>query len=206
MAPPGKISSLPARIRAVVNQRLLDGQTSAQILPWLNAHPDVVEVLAARFGGDPVNDQNLSNWRTNQFATWMREREREQSIKSLADYASRLATAAGSNMSAGAQAIATGKIMEVLEASAYAEEDLPKLIAALTSLRQADLQQVRLTNQGRALDLAEAKFQRETAELFLQWYDDAEAKRIAAGKEDRSVKVEQLRQMMFGENPYESNP
>jgi hypothetical protein len=204
MPPPGKIASLPARIRAEVNQRLYDGQSAPQILPWLNALPEARAVMAERFGGEEISEQNLSNWRTNQFAEWTRQREREESLKSLSMFASRLAGAAGSNMSAGAQAIATGKIMEVLETSAYEEADLPKIIKALTALRSSDLAQVRLDQRGRALDLAEAKFQRETAELFLKWYDDAEAKRIASGKEERSVKVDQLRQMMFGENPYKN--
>ncbi len=202
MPPPGKIASLPHAIRQEVNMRLLNGETSTRILPWLNALPDVKEVLDLRFSGADVNDENLSNWRQNQFRDWERKREKEESIKTVAEYASRLAHTAGSNMSAGAQAIATGKIMELLEASAFDDESLPDIIGALTSLRQADLRQLQLDQRTRSLDLAEAKFQRETADLFIKWYDNEEAKAVAAGKEERTVKIETLRQMMFGENPY----
>ncbi|MDF3129245.1 hypothetical protein P0Y35_08565 [Kiritimatiellaeota bacterium B1221] len=122
MPPPGKIASLPHKIRQEVNMRLLNGETSTRILPWLNALPEVKEVLTLRFSGADVNDENLSNWRQNQFRDWERKREKEESIKTVAEYASRLAHTAGSNMSAGAQAIATGKIMELLEASAFDDE------------------------------------------------------------------------------------
>jgi len=202
MPPPGKIASLPHAIRQEVNQRLLNGETAGQILPWLNENQGVQLILVDRFNSAAVNEENLSNWRQNQYQDWLRKREKEQSIKTLSEYASRLATSAGSNMSAGAQAIATGKIMELLEASAFDDETLPDVIGALTSLRQADLRQLQLDQRTRSLDLAEAKFQQETADQFLKWYDNEEAKRVASGKEEKTVKVEQIRQLMFGENPY----
>lgn len=198
----GKIDSLPHALREEVHQRLLDGETGSQILPWLNAHPKVRVVLARSYQGVDVSDENLSSFRNGPHAEWLRRREKAESLKSLAEYASKLAGAAGQNMSAGAQAIAIGRIMEVLEAGAYEETDLPKIIQALTALRNTDLQEVRLGNQGRALNLAESKFQVQTCELFLKWYEDEEAKRVASGKEERTVKVEKLRQLMFGENPF----
>lgn len=202
MARAGKIDSLPLDIREEVHRRLLDGETGAQILPWLNTLPKVRTVLDRSFHGVDVSDENLSSFRNGPHQEWIRRREKETSLKSLAAYASRLAGAAGANMSAGAQAIATGRILEVLEASAYEDEDLPKLIGALTALRSADLKQVQLDQRSRALDLMESKFQVQTCELFLRWYEDEEAKRVASGKEERTVKVEKLRQLMFGENPY----
>ena len=202
MPPPGKIASLPHAIRQEVNQRLLNGETAGQILPWLNGIREVQYILHDRFNSSDINEENLSNWRQNQYQDWLRKREKEQSIKTLSEYASRLATSAGSNMSAGAQAIATGKIMELLEASAFDDETLPDVIGALTSLRQADLRQLQLDQRTRSLDLAEAKFQVQTCELFITWSNNEEAKAVVAGKEDRTVKVETLRQMLFGENPY----
>lgn len=204
MARAGKIDSLPHAIRDEVHSRLLDGETGAQILPWLNAHPKVRSVLDRSFQGVDVSDENLSSFRNGPHQDWLRRREKESSLKSLAEYASRLAGAAGANMSAGAQAIATGRILEVLEASAYEEGDLPKIIGALTALRSTDIQQARLDISSRSLDLAENKFQVQTCELFLRWYQDEEAKRVASGKEETTVKVAKLRQLMFGENPYEA--
>lgn len=44
----GKIGGLPREIREELNERLLDGQLAPQILPWLNAFPEVQSRLAAR--------------------------------------------------------------------------------------------------------------------------------------------------------------
>jgi hypothetical protein len=198
----GKIDSFPVAIREEVHRRLLDGETGSQILPWLNAHPKVRAILDRSFQGVDVSDENLSSFRNGPHQEWLRRREKAESLKSLAEYAAKLAGAAGQNMSAGAQAIATGRIMEVLEAGAYEETDLPKLIHALTALRNTDLQQSKLDLSSRSLDLSISKFHVQTCELFLKWYEDEEAKRVASGKEDRTVKVEKLRQLMFGENPY----
>jgi hypothetical protein len=71
----GKIARLPYAIREQLNQRLLDGQPSSVILPWLNALPAVQKILAAKFASAPVNTQNLSNWRAIGFQRWLQARQ-----------------------------------------------------------------------------------------------------------------------------------
>ena len=81
----GKIGRLPAAIREQLNQRLLDGQTGAMVLPWLNSLTAVQTLLAARFNGEPVNDQNLTNWRTGGYAQWQKQQERRAVVQELAE-------------------------------------------------------------------------------------------------------------------------
>src|SRR5579859_7604812 len=71
----GKIARLPDNIREELNQRLLDGQPSTIILPWLNELPTVKEILTAQFNGQPVTKQNLSHWRQGGYHRWLQQRQ-----------------------------------------------------------------------------------------------------------------------------------
>ena len=51
-----------------------------------------------------------------------------------------------------------------------------------------------------ALGLEKARFQRETAALFLKWAEDERAKAIAGGATSNAEKIEQLGELMFGED------
>jgi hypothetical protein len=66
----GKIARLPYAIREQLNQRLLDGHSGSDILPWLNGLSVVKKILADQFHGQPVTHQNLSNWRAIGFQRW----------------------------------------------------------------------------------------------------------------------------------------
>jgi hypothetical protein len=51
--------------------RLDDGQEADEILPWLNALPEVQEAIAKHFDGVPISPQNLSAWRQGGFQEWL---------------------------------------------------------------------------------------------------------------------------------------
>ena len=59
----GKIARLPKIIREQLNRRLENGWRGAKLLKWLNALPEVKEVLCEEFQGRAVSEQNLSQWR-----------------------------------------------------------------------------------------------------------------------------------------------
>jgi len=80
----GKIARLPDVIRNELNHRLADGESGITLLPWLNELPAVKECLAEQFGGDPINKQNLSAWRTGGFAEWEARREMLAQARELA--------------------------------------------------------------------------------------------------------------------------
>jgi len=202
----GKIARLPRAVRLEVNRRLRDGEPGPAICKWLNARPDVAEIMAAQFAGEPVKCQNLSEWRKGGFQDWLANEEKVDNIRRLADYSMSLAKAAGGNLSEGAAAIASGKILELLEA-AEGEQILPMTIA-LSQLRNSDAKvsaaktlKARLAQTERQLRLAEQKFQRQTAELFLEWYEKKAAQKIAESRESKQIKMDSLIQLMFGQRP-----
>lgn len=206
----GKIGSLPHRIREQVNHRLLDGQVDSEILPWLNGLKEVQERMADRFSGEPISSMNLSAWRTGQYQRWLEERKEIAATKELANFAAGLADAAGLRMSAGAKAIATGRIMQRLQQMGDGTdlETMLDTIKAVKDLHSGDvadaklsLEEQRMKQAERQLVLAEDKFRLEVGTLILKHIADAEVQRIAASKETQTVKMDQLILHIWGKRP-----
>ena len=175
MARQGKIARLPASVREELNRRLLDGESGARILPWLNGLEDTIRILEEDFEGLRINDNNLSDWRQGGFEEWLRRRERLDSTRELAGYAVKLAKAAGGNLTEGAAAILSGQILEVLEDVGATEKTPVEKMAAvlgltksLSSLRKGDQNQQVLEQNERKLEQNERRLQQMEQQLQLQ--------------------------------------
>jgi Protein of unknown function (DUF3486) len=213
----GKIARLPAGIRKIINEKLDEGFSAKKILPWLNELPEVKEILEREFAGEPVSEQNLSTWRHSGYAEHQAKRDRINRTKELAAYAAEQARANGASIAEGAQAIASGKLLELLETLDEAIEGetpgekpspdaLVAIAGALGSLRTSEQNDIRLAQNEKRLKqkdaelaLAREKFQRETCELFLKWHADKNANDLATADISNADKIERLGQLMFGE-------
>jgi len=211
MARNGKIARLPIAVREQLNQRLQNGEMAAQILPWLNALPETRQALA-QFGERDVNDANLSAWRTGGFVDWEEKQSRTYKTKELAAYAVKLTAANGGTIAEGAAAIASGRLLELLEAATNDDspkmtaEDIKEVVAAITSLRSAEIAQQRadqdkekLRQKDEELKLAREKFQRDTAEAVLKSARDTAVQAIAAAPMDHTAQLDAVGQHLFGE-------
>jgi hypothetical protein len=209
----GKIARLPARLRERVNRRLHDGETAPQILSWLNALPEVLKVCETHFAGELVSPQNLSAWRNGGFQLWLRQRDEIESTKALAKYAAELADAAGLDMGAAAKAVAAGKVMARLQ-TLNDESDLGDVLAltkAAKDLHGGDIDQVKVKQSWRLLEtrerqvsLAEKNYALRFTDDLLKYVNDARVREIAASKESKTVKMDQLVQLIFGGKPEEA--
>jgi hypothetical protein len=226
----GKVARLPERIRHEICVRIFDGQGAPKILPWLNALPEVKKILDEDYEGLRVSDQNLSVWRKTGYQEWLRRRERIDRTRELARYAAEQTKAGGASIAEGAQAIASGKLLELLETldevieqkldesedgdkGKLSAEALVMVANALGSLRTSEQNDVRLAQNEKKLkqkdeelSLAREKFMRDTAELFLKWHVDKSAADIAAGTMSNADKIEHLGQLMFGETWKQAKP
>jgi hypothetical protein len=79
----GKIARLPHDIREELNRRLNAGETGRALLAWLNEQPQVRAVLAADFGGLPINDPNLTAWRQGGYQEWLLQCEARELAATL---------------------------------------------------------------------------------------------------------------------------
>ena len=202
----GKIARMPLRIRQEVCRRIHDGQPGSIILDWLNDLPEASQILAEQFDGVPVSAQNLSDWRDGGYKEWLDHQDRAEQIRSLAELSMDLAKASGGDIAAGGAAIAGGRLLSMIEVAD--DEQLEKLIDKIAALRNVEisagklrLQKQRLSQQDRSLQLEEAKVRRQTAELFIRWYEDKRAVEIAASAAGKAIKTEKLVQLFFGDRP-----
>src|SRR5208337_3372429 len=75
MAARGKIARLPHQIREQLNVRMRNAEKAKPLLQWLNSLPEVQAVLAAQFGGVPILEQNLSQYRKRRYRDWLNQQE-----------------------------------------------------------------------------------------------------------------------------------
>ena len=211
----GKIAALPLAVREELNRRLDDGQSRKQILPWLNALPEVIKRVAEDFEGIRISDANLTAWRQTGYETWVKRRDRVAQTRDLAAAAAQFTRAAGASISQGAQAIASGQILELLEMVQEATdregkrlptEELVAIVGALANLRTSEQNDVRLKQNDKRLAqkdeeiaLDRQRLQYAEATRALKILKDDRARQIEAGEGDNSAKIEALGQLMFGD-------
>jgi hypothetical protein len=63
----------------------------------------------------------------------------------------------------------------------------------------------KIQQKDQQLNLAERKFRRDTAELFVKWAEDKRAKEIITAGVSNSEKIERLGELMFGEDWKDEN-
>ena len=165
----GKIANLPNEIREELNYRLNDGEPGHELVAWLNAKPEVIEVINQLFDGRPISEQNLSHWRNHGYRVWHAHRTIVDETHALS----------GNSEVIAGTGINCEKLLLALTAS-YAEmiqrwiitpgdEMLCKLRVfkeitnAVLALRRAEIQKARLEIQRERLELLREKQRHNSA-------------------------------------------
>jgi hypothetical protein len=81
----GKIRRAPKAVREELNRRLVEGESGKAIVAWLNGAPEMQEMLAREFGGRPVSEQNLSEWKKGGHRAWLRQQTATEAVAEVAD-------------------------------------------------------------------------------------------------------------------------
>ena len=199
-----KIGRLPFAIRNELNERIRDSAQGPELLEWLNGLKEMRKILR-EMKSAPVNAQNLTDWRDSGYKHWLEDQNDADRIRRLAEVSQTLATAAGGNVAGVGCSIATAKIMDALEAAD--DDKIADLAKALVQLRSSEnaAQKVALAEEKNAiqkeqLELSRAKFERDTARLFVKWAQNKDALALAADKRLGSdEKTERLGRLMFGD-------
>ena len=199
-----KIGRLPFAVRNELNERIRDGAQGAELLDWLNGLKETKKILR-EMESDAVNAQNLTDWRSSGYKDWLDDQADADRFRRLAEVSHTLATAAGGSAAGVACNIATAKIMDALEGAD--EDKIADLTRALAALRSGEnaAQKVALAEEKNAiqkeqLELSRAKFERDTARLFVKWAQSKDALALATDKRLGSdEKTERLGRLMFGD-------
>ena len=88
----GKIARLPKVMREQLNRRLDDNEPGKQLVAWLNSQAEVQAIITTEFGGKPIREQNLSEWKQGGYRDWQRHQERHELIRQLGEEAAELGT------------------------------------------------------------------------------------------------------------------
>lgn len=215
----GKIARCPPAIREEVCQRLHAGESGPKIIAWLHTQEAVLSVLDEYFNEQPINAQNLTEWRQGGYGDWLKRREQLENTKQLATFASELASK-GQGIGAGNVAIAGGQLLQIFEsldieaqktllvtkpetyidllsALAKIEKSQADRIKAEAGREMVEISRQRAEQAETKLKLELDKFARTTCELYLKWYDDQRAKEVVTSGAPRAEQIERLRQLMF---------
>jgi hypothetical protein len=151
----GKIARLPRHIRDQLNSRLDDGEQGARLVEWLNGLPEVNLVLERNFDGQPINEQNLTDWKQGGFLDWQQLQQSREWVRAVADEADQVTEEAGlmplSDRLSSVATLALGKLMRELAAGAVSDttkhDGFLRVLKELGRVRRADLEAARLYSQ-----------------------------------------------------------
>jgi hypothetical protein len=94
---------------------------------------------------------------------------------------------------------------EFFQLQAIKQNDPETFLAFATARAKGDLEKQKLRIKEEELALSKKRFQRETCDLFLQWFANEQAKSIASSGATNKEKIQRLGQLMFGEE-WEDSP
>lgn len=139
----GKIARLPRAVREQLNRRLRDGEEGKKLVAWLNGLPEVKAVIAVEFGGKPIREQNLSEWRKRGYRDWVAHQEALELAEKLAEDAIDLEQNNHAPLTdtlavwlASRYAVATRRVVEAKGAEAW--RILREMCADVVELRRGD--------------------------------------------------------------------
>ena len=170
----GKIARLPREIREQLNRRLDNGEPGKPLVAWLNALPEAQAVLAAEFGGKPVREQNLSEWKQGGYRDWQARQEALEVAGRLGEDAAALQAEGSPALTdtlalwlAARYAVATRQVAGAAGAEGW--RLLRELCADVVELRRGDHHAERLRIERERLDRERERTEEEVLEQFERW-------------------------------------
>ena len=169
-----KIASFPRHVRDELNRRLDNGERYKITLEWLNALPEVQDLLKANFESQPVTKQNLHTWKKSGFHNWKLAQDALQfTQESLPD---ELDDAALEKMSAKlirCLQIRYAALAGSLPAASDDPESQLRLLGTLcdsvTALRRGDLSAARVSLQQKRLAMEQFQTDTQKEQEFWEW-------------------------------------
>lgn len=210
----GKIARLPAHIREQLNQRLHDGESGSSLVDWLNSLAEVQAVLAASFHGQPISEQNLSQWKQGGFEDWLAQQEVLGAVRqTIEDAAQIMDTVPGSLADPMAQLLTARLSLALAKLKPQGENGesngavLHALCEDLVELRRGDqnaerlrIERERLAMERERLEMDRQHEQLRTVCQFQEWAQQDAIKMQICGRGSNEAKINAMGKLMFGEH------
>ena len=172
----GKISRLPFETREELNRRMDQGQTGKSLVQWLNSLPEVQAVLKEQFGGRPINEPNLSQWKARGYREWQLRRETIAQAHELSGTAAELNQAGRGKLTRTLSTLLAARYaVAVAGWNGHVTEDFRREVRALrslcrdvTNLRRCDQLDARMKIDRERLQLQNVPSEQELIEYLKQ--------------------------------------
>ena len=199
----GKIGRLPKAVRDVLGDRLEAGEPGGVLVEWLNGLTSVQEVLGEYFGGRPISEQNLSEWRQGGHEEWLRHEAARVLAQDLAAQSKDLILAANgkdvSEFLARRLSLVIVRLSQVLldqeTDPAKQWERVCSINRELSRLRRDDHRAAQLALDRRRLDLLAKESGREMQEAALGRFSPAQSRdELWSVESDAQERREEMRE------------
>ena len=204
----GKIARLPKPVRDTLNRRLRDGEPGKRLVEWLNTLPEAKAVLAAEFGGRPVTEQNLSEWKLGGHREWLVQQEALEQARNLAEHAGDLRETAGAVADHLAVVLSSRYAAALADWEGDPESGLGRKLRVLRSLcqdvvelRRGDHSAARLKIEQARLAAEQEKTEEELLEHFNRCAQNPKVRATLCGCELTKEEREQRMRQIFGLEP-----
>ena len=210
----GKIARLPREVREQLNRRLYDGEPGVGLVEWLNTLTEVQEVVRAEFGGRPVREQNLSEWKQGGYRDWLAQQEALEMVRRLSADADELQEATTEPLTdklavwVAARYVVAAKSLSGEQADGAGDwKQLREFCNDVVALRRGDHYADRLQIERERLEFDQGQVKKKTEEEFWEWAKDpAIREKICQGFMNCQQKLQLIRETLFGPNLPESFP
>jgi hypothetical protein len=180
----GKIARLARVIRDELNRRLQDGEPGVRLVAWLNGLPETQKILQVDFGGRPINEQNLSEWKAGGYREWLARQEALSQARELVADARELTEATDGRLTdhlatvlaARYAAALAGWDGEVTEEFRRKLRALRGLCQDIVELRRGDHSGARLNLEQERLEREREKTEEEVLEHFKRWSENQQVR------------------------------
>ena len=201
----GKIARLPRTVRQELNRRLHDGEEGKKLVAWLNALPEVQAVVAGEFGGKPIREQSLSEWRKGGYRDWLAQQEALEVAARLGEDAAEWQAEGRPPLTdtlalwvAARYAVATRRVAETEGVAGW--RLLREMCNDLVELRKGEHSAARLRMERERLELERAQERKKTEEEYWAWARENQ-ERISQRFAAQAEKLAQVRRRLFGDPP-----
>lgn len=197
----GKIARLPKAIREELNQRLDQGETARSLVDWLNGLPEVQALVQSQFGGHPIREQNVSQWKKGGHQEWLRHQEAMELAERLYERAGEMHVKEKEEMNmsevlsfwlAARYAAATEEIAAMEGPEAW--KQLRQMCGDVAKLRRLDYQAQKMGIEEDRLEL-----QREEVAIEQARWEEEKRERHEAAKAARRREEEEREPVLSNE-------
>jgi|SRR5439155_14806819 len=198
----GKIARLPLAVRQELNRRLDEGEQGKKLVAWLNSLPEVQAIMTAEFGGKPITEQNLSEWKQGGYRDWLAKQEALEIAERLREDATEWnaegrvpVTDTLAFWLVARYALATRRVAETGGREGW--RLLREMCGDVVELRKGDHNAARLKIEEERLHLERSKDEARIKARFEQWVKQPAIKERVCGKLSPEEREKRMREI-FG--------